>query len=237
VEVLPVPAASALESQRIGPAWWAVCTAAGVDPDRHRVWIYEGPEATAPVPAGNAVAVSSWSVYNLGGSRHLEAVLAHELAHHLALPRLVSLVIFWWTLPARALGAAIVAGLRNPVLSVVVKSILAFFTFGVLLVWFFKGFDFYIVMMLSPLLAPIVVPWAARVEEKYADRVAADLGYGVLLVQIFGGREAQRGLAGERALRQGLSARQPNESARLRALEKYLTSLPGGPPPSAPGRL
>jgi len=59
---------SALESQRIGPAWWAVCTAAGVDPDRHRVWIYEGPEATAPVPAGNAFAVSSWSVYNLGVS-------------------------------------------------------------------------------------------------------------------------------------------------------------------------
>jgi STE24 endopeptidase len=40
---------SALEMQRIGPAWWAVCTAAGVDPDRFRVWIYEGPVATAPI--------------------------------------------------------------------------------------------------------------------------------------------------------------------------------------------
>ena len=36
---------SALELHRIGPSGWAVCTAAGVDPDKYRVWIYEGPEA------------------------------------------------------------------------------------------------------------------------------------------------------------------------------------------------
>jgi Zn-dependent protease with chaperone function len=87
--------------------------------------------------------------------------------------------------------------------------------------------SFYVITMLSPLLAPIVTPWAARTQEKHADRVATDLGYGVLLVQIFSGRGAQRGPAGERALRQGLFARQPNESARLRALEKYLSATAG----------
>jgi STE24 endopeptidase len=76
---------SELESRRIGPAWWAVCTAAGVNPDRYRVWIHEGPEATAPQTAGATVAVTSWSVFTLP-PRNLEAVLAHELAHRLAVP-------------------------------------------------------------------------------------------------------------------------------------------------------
>ncbi len=48
-----------LESQQLGPAWFAVCAAAGVDPNRYRVWIHEGPEATAPATAGSTVAVTS----------------------------------------------------------------------------------------------------------------------------------------------------------------------------------
>jgi hypothetical protein len=35
---------SALEAQRLGAAWFAVCAAARVDPNRYRVWIHEGPE-------------------------------------------------------------------------------------------------------------------------------------------------------------------------------------------------
>ena len=85
---------STLASQRLGPAWWAVCTAAGVDPNRYRVWIHEGPEATAPATAGTTVSVTSWAVYVLP-PRHLEAVLAHELAHRLAIPRLPSLLLYW----------------------------------------------------------------------------------------------------------------------------------------------
>jgi hypothetical protein len=173
--------------------------------------------------------VSHWSLYNLGSrhgrSPHLEAVLAHELAHHLAMPRLVSLAIFWLSLPARITGAAIMAGLRNPVLSIVVKIVLGFFIFGVLLVWFFTGLSFYVVMMLSPLVAPLVVPLAARAEEVNADRVATDLGYRLQLVQIFSGREAQRGIAGERIQRRGLGAQQPIESSRLRALDRRLQRL------------
>lgn len=36
-----------LETQRLGPAWWAACAAAGVNPDHYRFWVHEGPEATA----------------------------------------------------------------------------------------------------------------------------------------------------------------------------------------------
>ena len=68
------------------PRSGAVCTAAGVNPDHYRVWAHEGPEATAPATAGSTVAVTSWAVYRLP-PQHLEAVLARELAHRLAIPR------------------------------------------------------------------------------------------------------------------------------------------------------
>jgi len=42
-------------------------------------------------------------------------------------------------------------------------------------------------VVLGALLAPIVVPWVARTAEKYADRVAVDLGYGVLPAEVFTG--------------------------------------------------
>jgi hypothetical protein len=56
--------------------------------------VYEGPEATASAVPGSTVAVSNWSIYTLP-PRNLEAVLAYEPAHRLALSRLVSLFIYW----------------------------------------------------------------------------------------------------------------------------------------------
>jgi len=218
---------SELESRRIGPAWWAACAAAGVNPDRFRVWIHEGPEATAPQTAGSTVAVTSWSVYTLP-PRNLEAVLAHELAHRLAVPGWLSLMIHWYSLPARALGAFIRHGVKVPGLSTVIKLAIGFLVLGVFLVAFFTSFDGYFFMMISPVFAPIVVAWASRASEKYADRVAADLGYGVPLWEVFTGREVARAQSGQRIDRTPLTASQPIESARLRALEHHLR-------PAAPG--
>jgi len=140
-----------------------VCTAAGVDPNRYRVWIHEGSEATAPATPGTTVAVTSWAVYVLP-PRHLEAVLAHELAHHLAISRLPSLLLYWLTLPARLMGKVILFGLRHRVLSILVKVVTGFLLIGVLGVWVFLGFNHYVVFMLSPFLAPLVVPWSARIQ-------------------------------------------------------------------------
>jgi Zn-dependent protease with chaperone function len=211
---------SVWESQRLGPAWWAVCTAAGVDPDRYRVWVHEGPEATAPITPGATVAVTSWAVYSLP-PRHLEAVLAHELAHHLALPRAVSLLLYWLALPARLMGRWIAFCLRHQVLSILAKIVIGFLLVGVLGVWFFLGFSHYIVFMLSPFLAPFVAPWAARMQEKLADRLVVDLGYGVLLAEVFTGREFQRAQAWQNAPRPGLKGAQPLDSARLRPWSVY----------------
>jgi STE24 endopeptidase len=80
--------------------------------------------------------------------------------------------------------------------------------------------------MLLPWLAPVIVPWCARLTEKHADRVAADLGYGVPLVEVFAGRKFERARSEWRLERPGLGSSQPLDTARLRALEKYLSSMP-----------
>jgi Zn-dependent protease with chaperone function len=70
-------------------------------------------------------------------------------------------------------------------LSILAKIVIGFLLVGVLGVWMFLGFSHYVVFMLSPFLAPFVVPWAARTQERLADRGAAELGYGVLLAEVF----------------------------------------------------
>jgi Zn-dependent protease with chaperone function len=216
---------NALESSRLGPAWFAVCAAACVDPNRYRVWIHEGPEATAPATAGSTVAVTSWSVMRLG-IPHLEAILAHELAHRLALPRSVSLIIYGLSMPARLMGKAIVGGWKQPFVGFAIKVVIGFLLIGVIGVWALMGFSHYIVFMLSPLAAPFIIQAAARASEKYADRCAADLGYGARLAEVFTGREYERAQAWAGAPRQSLQASQPLDSARLRALERLLSAEP-----------
>jgi STE24 endopeptidase len=166
-----------LESQRIGPAWFAVCLATGVDPKRYGVWIHEGPDVSAPATAGSTVAVTSWSTLVLP-ARNLEAVLAHELAHRLALPRRVSLFVYCLSLPARLMGKAIRASWKRPVLGFLVKVFAAVWTLGILGVWAFWGFSSEIVLLLSPLAAPFVVgrsyrqfnrqPMSGRSASRYA---------------------------------------------------------------------
>jgi STE24 endopeptidase len=216
---------NALESQQIGPAWFGACAAAGVDPNRYRVWIHEGPEATAPATAGSTVAVTSWAALVLP-RRNLEAVLAHELAHRLALPRPVSLIVHALSLPARVMAKAIRVGWRQPILGFGLKFFVGFLMVGVIGVWALWGFSFYIVLMLSPLVAPFVVRAANRASEKYADRIALDLGYGAALAEVFTGREYQRAQRWSAAPQQSLKDSQPLDSARLRDLERLLKSGP-----------
>lgn len=124
----------------------AVCTAAGVNPDHYRVWAHEGPEATAPATAGSTVAVTSWAVYRLP-PQHLEAVLARELAHRLAMPRTPSLLLCWLAVPARMMGRAIVLCLKHRVMSIFAKIAIGFLLIGVVRVWMFLGFGHYVVFV------------------------------------------------------------------------------------------
>jgi Zn-dependent protease with chaperone function len=124
------------------------------------------------------------------------------------------------------MGKVLLFGLRHRVLSILVKVVIGFLLLGVLGVRVFLGFNHYVVFMLSPFLVPLVVPWAARVQEKLADQAAADLGYGVLLAEVFTGREYERAQSWATAPRQELKATQPLDTARLPALERRLATEP-----------
>ncbi|GAA3601441.1 hypothetical protein GCM10022235_86490 [Kribbella ginsengisoli] len=170
--------------------------------------------------------MTNWSLYTLP-QRNLEAVLAHELAHHLALPPKVSLFLYWLSLPARMTGVVLRAGLRHDFWKKVVWAVIAILSFGVFVLWFVTEFDYHTVLLLSAWSAPLLVPWLSRHGEQAADRTAADLGYGTPLVEVFAGREFHRAQSapGWRPERFGVGDTQPIETRRQRALEKHLKKL------------
>ncbi|MEU4390167.1 M48 family metalloprotease [Kribbella sp. NPDC023855] len=212
---------SELELGRMAPAWLSVCQAAGVDPDSFRIWIHEGPEVTAPATVGRTIALTNWSLYTLP-QRNLEAVLAHELAHHLPLPQKVSLFLYWLSLPARMTGVVIDAGLKHRVFKRLIGIVIGILTVGVFVLWYVTEFDYFTVMMLSPWAAPLLLPWLSRKGEEMADRTAADLGYAHPLREVFANREFERARSVWRPQRFSVSDSQPIETTRLRRLDNYL---------------
>ncbi|HET6294367.1 MAG TPA: hypothetical protein VFG33_13370 [Kribbella sp.] len=124
------------------------------------------------------------------------------------------------------MGRVIAGGVKHKLLSLPTKLTLGFFTVGVFLAGYFTGFGLYTVLMLSPWAAPLVVPWLSRKAEQYADRAAADLGFGVPLAEVFAGRGFERARSAWRPERPGLDAAQPLDTARLLALEKHLSRTP-----------
>lgn len=241
-------ALNAQEQKRIEPVWLEVCHAAGVHPNAYRVWIFDGYALTAPATAGRTVAVTSWAVQTLP-PRLLRAVLAHELAHHLGTPPRWSVLVLWYSIPARAAAVAMKHGWpalkRIPALAI---AVLIFFTIAIsgLVLWMLMfGHNEWdqILILLSPIAAPPMLAVASYYAERYADRQTAEIGYGLELQEIFYGwiRQGQRN-----AVPAGHSGRDggadqfwtdPGIARRLTSLERHLGEAayrPFGGPPGRP---
>ena len=61
---------------------------------RYSLWIQDSDDVNATPTPGHTVAVTRWALYTLPPA-HLEAVLAHELSHHLGGRAWLSLLSFW----------------------------------------------------------------------------------------------------------------------------------------------
>jgi STE24 endopeptidase len=153
--------------------------------------------------------------------KHLEAVLAHELGHHLAGHPMVDVLSWWYALPAR--GAAFLAmqalriilavasafarvgggvgALVALLLSLLVLTMLAFLS-----IW----------LLLVPLISPLLA-WARRLGELSADRVAASLGYGPHLADLLQ-RWFTAGQQRPASLRTRLLATHPSPATRIQRL-------------------
>jgi Zn-dependent protease with chaperone function len=108
----------------------------------------------------------------------LEALLAHELAHHRALHPVGTLVLWWLSLPGEALEAVyralrrLAQRLTGRVRPLALLVGLLLLIWQVLVMWIFY-------------VGRLLARWAARVSEYAADHAAATWGYGPQLAALY----------------------------------------------------
>jgi Zn-dependent protease with chaperone function len=214
-----------VEQQRIYPIWREVARRADVDGAKFSLWIQNSDEVSAHATPGHTVALTRWALYTLPPS-HLEAVLAHELSHHLGGRTWLSLLNFWYSIPARSALVVVRLMVRAmkavPAIGCLVGGFLALSYLGILLaIITFGGSFVFPIFFLTPFIAPPILAWLSRWEEKQADRRAAALGYGPALVQVFYGWQVkhQNSLGRESSRSSQLMSSHPSMSDRVHAIE------------------
>jgi Zn-dependent protease with chaperone function len=217
------------ERQRLGPGWYQVAHRAGVDPDRFTIWVQESDDANAVPTPGHTVAVTQWSLYTVP-VQHLEAVLAHELSHHLGGRAWLSLLSFWYSIPARVTLIVVRAiGRQMRKVPALGCAIVAFLLMGysglVLVVVIFGHGRLWPFLFLTPFIAPPILAWLSRSQVKQADRKAAQLGYGPRLAEVLHVWQIQHqdtlGVRGTR--RSEFMSSRPSLTDRIHILESVRT--------------
>lgn len=174
---------TARELRSLQPIWARVTASAGADAGAFILGVQDSPELNASAAAGRSVAVTAGALEQLEG-RHLEAVLAHELGHHLGGHPIAALWNYWVALPGRFFNH-------------LVRRLYGFFN-TILRIFSFRGWLFSvafvaimgIALLLSApwlilvLLVPVGLAAASRASEVAADKIAVQLGYGPAMVEV-----------------------------------------------------
>ncbi|WP_067452914.1 M48 family metalloprotease [Nocardia alba] len=234
------------EQERLDHAWSLVTQSAGVRADTYRLWVEDSNDLNASAAAGHIVAVTRGAL--ILPPHQLEALLAHELGHHLGGHSWATLLTYWYALPGRllvrvlhwstqlvfALAAGLTLGAAGGAMGGRAGSEAAGCLIGPIvrlfpLLWLaLITLFFYSIHPLLVLLwtVPFVLAWFGRHQEKDADRVAAQLGYGPALLEIlYGWLDAGHDDARRRnGLRANIFASHPSCASRIHALEKRLNS-------------
>jgi Zn-dependent protease with chaperone function len=162
------------ERARLAPLLDRIGARAGMDAGRFDVRVQESGDLNAAAGGLRTLFVTTAALRR--SDAELEALLAHELAHHRALHPVGTLVIWWLSLPGEALEAVYRAlrrlanGLRIRPLVLAVQLLLLLWQ--VLVMWIFY-------------VGRLLARWAARVSEYAADGAAAQWGYGPQLAALY----------------------------------------------------
>jgi Zn-dependent protease with chaperone function len=184
-----------VEQQRLGPVWANLLQKTGQQDSRFALWLQESADINATPTPGHNVATTTWSLYTLPPS-HLEAVLAHELSHHLGGRGRLSLISFWYSIPARAVLICVRAVARvmrkYPVLGFIIGAFVVLSYLGTLLavLAFGRGY-IWPILFLTPFVAPPILAWLNRWQVRQADQQTVAMGYGNALVQVLYGWQTQ----------------------------------------------
>jgi Zn-dependent protease with chaperone function len=215
-----------IEQERLGPVWDRLHARSGTNPTRFSLWVQESDEVNATPTPGHVVAVTRWALYTLP-PQHLEAALAHELSHHLGGRAWLSLLGFWYSIPARAglIAARAIARLvkRVPAVGCGVLAFLVLAWIGISMAAVIGGAGYiWPIVYLTPFIAPPFLAWVNRWQVKEADRRAASMGYGATLVQVLYGwqHQHQQNLGRETTRRQQVMSNTPTLVERVHTLEQ-----------------
>lgn len=211
------------EMRYLWQPWQAVCHGAGIDPGRYVLMVEDSDELNAFAAGGRTVAVTQTSLRL--PPKQLEAVLAHELGHHLSGHPAVGILSWWYALPAR--GVAFLIGIAVRVILTVAEMFARFgggvgalvallLSLIVLTMVAFVG----LWLLLIPLTAPLLA-LASRVGERRADRTAAELGYGPHLVEVLHRWIAEGGHR-PASVKARLLASHPTPTDRIHHLHAFL---------------
>ncbi|MFC9434454.1 M48 family metalloprotease [Nocardia sp. NPDC057030] len=224
------------EAQRLDHAWNLVTHSAGVRADKYRLWVEDSKDLNASAAAGHIVAVTRGALTL--PAHQLEALLAHELGHHVGGHSWATLLTYWYSLPGRVfvvvmhwttrmvfalfagftLGAA--GGEATGCLVGPLVRLFPFLWLALVTLFFYSIHPLLVLLWL----VPFALAWFSRYQEIDADRVAGQLGYGPALLEVLyrwlhAGHDDVRRRNG---LRANMFASHPSCAARIRALERYL---------------
>lgn len=209
------------ERRALEPLWNRVAQKAGVDPKTYMLNIEDSGSLNASAVAGHSVAVTTAALEHFQ-ERHLEAVLAHELGHHLGGHTVAGLMHYWVALPGKFVNRIILRIYR------VILAIIAAFSFwGWLLAILVVGGLALSALTMAPwlvllFLIPLGVAAASRAMELAADKTAFQLGYGhdlTEVLEIFEQLDAEAGHSRQSRFA-GLTATHPTPMKRTFRLNR-----------------
>ncbi|HEX6195009.1 MAG TPA: M48 family metalloprotease [Jiangellaceae bacterium] len=236
---------SVREQAVLEPLWRQVARRAEIEPSSYRLWVEDTDQINASAAAGHIVTVTRYALTHLP-PEHLAAVLAHELGHHRGGHAWSSLLMYWYSLPARLFTRAMIVasrvalGVFGAVVSFIVElpfllMVAGLFLVGSFLVSLIGGVGVLVArladagnyvlpaLIVLALLSPVLSPWFGRHAELGADRAAADLGYGAELIEYLDDEQrAGMPVRAEMPLRVRLLGSHPPVDVRRRSLLNYL---------------
>jgi Zn-dependent protease with chaperone function len=208
---------TAAEAALLDPPWRSVCARARVDGGRYILRVENSTEINASAAGGRTVGVTL-AALRLPPA-NLEAVLAHELGHHLSGHTVASILAWWYAIPARVATFVVLLGVRfvlfvgrifaafNAGLAAVATVLIAL---TMLTAVAFVNFWLILVPLISPLLA-----WASRLGEFRADQIAARLGYAPALMDVLQLWQQATSAGPRPGLRARLLTSHPSHDARI----------------------
>lgn len=218
------------ERQRLDGPWSSVLRAAGIGPGEYSLWVQDSRHLNAYASAGHIVVVTGAALRGLPPTQ-LAGVLAHELGHHLKGEAWIGLLVYWYSLPGR-----IALRVAMAVLSVLLRAVGRWrfsSAVGLVVGLVLLAAVLIVILIVAPLMVVLflltpLAAWFSRLDELRADRIAARLGFGPVLLDVLRGwargQSPHAGYYGHPplprpSLRERLLASHPPLPQRIKALE------------------